>query len=391
MRGFAFTGRLGVLVLVALGAGPAVHAQPELRGSRTGTLTINYWSTAPDDRVRRAQEAILDNIELYLEGAVEVRDGQVAWKVPERTLVRTMEEVVREVLAWQGLREKVPFEGFSEEVVLLLRDVAELDERDVVRSRAGSGSALGTAERLYLLITGRIGEVVLQAGAELGYFVNRGLIEQLAATEQVPAEDVEAVLREWGSFDPEAPLRPLTIDLSADTRDALGRGDASELAPAPSRPAAGVANGALLDRVVTLLERQDQRLTTLERDVAALRGKPVEADPELAALRLPEAFDVRFGSGSAALGLNASLQLTEVMDLLTRYPQLRVVLTGHTDADGERQANLELSRQRAEAVRRFLLTSGVDGQRVLVNYVGEEQATARGAADRRVVVSFYAR
>jgi outer membrane protein OmpA-like peptidoglycan-associated protein len=79
------------------------------------------------------------------------------------------------------------------------------------------------------------------------------------------------------------------------------------------------------------------------------------------------------------------------MDLLTRYPQLRVVLTGHTDADGERQANLELSRQRAEAVRRFLLTSGVDGQRVLVNYVGEEQATARGAADRRVVVSFYAR
>jgi hypothetical protein len=45
-----------VLVLVALGAGPAVHAQPELRGSRTGTLTINYWSTAPDDRVRRAHE-----------------------------------------------------------------------------------------------------------------------------------------------------------------------------------------------------------------------------------------------------------------------------------------------------------------------------------------------
>jgi outer membrane protein OmpA-like peptidoglycan-associated protein len=213
----------------------------------------------------------------------------------------------------------------------------------------------------------------------------------LTATEQVPAEDVEAVLREWGSFDPEAPLRPLTIDLSADTRDALSRGDGSELARAPSRPVEGVANGALLDRVVTLLERQDQRLTTLERDVAALRGKPVETDPELAALRLPEAFDVRFGSGSAALGLNASLQLTEVMDLLTRYPQLRVVLTGHTDADGERQANLELSRQRAEAVRRFLLTSGVDGQRVLVNYVGEEQATARGAADRRVVVSFYAR
>jgi OOP family OmpA-OmpF porin len=68
-----------------------------------------------------------------------------------------------------------------------------------------------------------------------------------------------------------------------------------------------------------------------------------------------------------------------------------VVLTGHTDAEGERAANLQLSRSRAEAVRRYLLTSGVDGQRVLVNYVGEEQAMQRGAEDRRVVVSFYAR
>jgi outer membrane protein OmpA-like peptidoglycan-associated protein len=362
-----------------------------LRGSRTGTLTINYWSTAPDDRVRRAQEAILDNIGLYLEGAIEVRDGQVGWKVSERVVLRTMEEVVREVLAWQGLREKVPFEGFSEDVALLLRDVAELDERDVVRSRAGSGTELGAPERLYLLITNRIGEVVSQAGAELGYFVNRGLIEQLTATEQVPAEDVEAVLREWGAFDPEAPLRPLSLDLSADSRAALGAGDGSQLALAPARPAAAVSNDALLDRVVTLLERQDDRLSALERDVAALRGRPVEADPELAALRLPEAFDVRFASGSSALGLNAQLQLGEVMDLLTRYPQLRVVLTGHTDAEGERAANLQLSRSRAEAVRRYLLTSGVDGQRVLVNYVGEEQAMQRGAEDRRVVVSFYAR
>ena len=388
---FAFTGRLGVLVLVALAAGSGARAQPELRGSRTGTLTINYWSTAPDDRVRRAQEAILDNIGLYLEGAIEVRDGQVGWKVSERVVLRTMEEVVREVLAWQGLREKVPFEGFSEDVALLLRDVAELDERDVVRSRAGSGTGLGAPERLYLLITNRIGEVVSQAGAELGYFVNRGLIEQLTATEQVPAEDVEAVLREWGAFDPEAPLRPLSLDLSADSRAALGAGDGSQLALAPARPAAAVSNDALLDRVVTLLERQDDRLSALERDVAALRGRPVEADPELAALRLPEAFDVRFASGSSALGLNAQLQLGEVMDLLTRYPQLRVVLTGHTDAEGERAANLQLSRSRAEAVRRYLLTSGVDGQRVLVNYVGEEQAMQRGAEDRRVVVSFYAR
>lgn len=391
MRVFAFTGRLGVLVLVALAAGAGARAQPELRGSRTGTLTINYWSTAPDDRVRRAQEAILDNIGLYLEGAIEVRDGQVGWKVSERVVLRTMEEVVREVLAWQGLREKVPFEGFSEDVALLLRDVAELDERDVVRSRAGSGTGLGAQERLYLLITNRIGEVVSQAGAELGYFVNRGLIEQLTATEQVPAEDVEAVLREWGAFDPEAPLRPLSLDLSADSRAALGAGDGSQLALAPARPAAAVSNDALLDRVVTLLERQDDRLSALERDVAALRGRPVEADPELAALRLPEAFDVRFASGSSALGLNAQLQLGEVMDLLTRYPQLRVVLTGHTDAEGERAANLQLSRSRAEAVRRYLLTSGVDGQRVLVNYVGEEQAMQRGAEDRRVVVSFYAR
>ena len=88
---------------------------------------------------------------------------------------------------------------------------------------------------------------------------------------------------------------------------------------------------SMLERVVQLLEQQDGRLRALESGMP--RTVPNESllpsvlsDTRLMNLRLPEFIDVTFYSGSFKLGLNAQLQLNEVIELMGRYPQLRVVL-----------------------------------------------------------------
>jgi outer membrane protein OmpA-like peptidoglycan-associated protein len=77
------------------------------------------------------------------------------------------------------------------------------------------------------------------------------------------------------------------------------------------------------------------------------------------------------------------------MEILGRYPQIRVVCTGHADASGDRAPNYQLSKRRAQAVRSYLLQSGVTDDRVLLNFFGEERGRQSGSEDRRVEVTFY--
>ena len=98
---------------------------------------------------------------------------------------------------------------------------------------------------------------------------------------------------------------------------------------------------------------------------------------------------MQFYEGSTRLTLAAQLQLNEVLEYMGMHPSLRVVCTGHADVTGDRTANLNLSKRRAQAVRAHMLESGVGSTRVLLNYFGEERASNRGALDRRVEVAFF--
>ena len=154
---------------------------------------------------------------------------------------------------------------------------------------------------------------------------------------------------------------------------------------------------AMMAQIVDLLARQDERLRALEdkqlgdwarQGINPQRTTTAE-DPVLSKLNLPASFDVQFYEGSTRLTLAAQLQLNEVLEYMGMHPSLRVVCTGHADVTGDRTANLNLSKRRAQAVRAHMLESGVASTRVLLNYFGEERASNRGALDRRVEVAFF--
>ena len=98
-----------------------------------------------------------------------------------------------------------------------------------------------------------------------------------------------------------------------------------------------------------------------------------------------------FGTGTAALGQGEFDALANLAAVLKDQPDLRIVLVGHTDSVGGLQNNIALSRSRAAAVRRRLITAhGIAGDRIEAQGMGylspiaSNQTKAGRDANRRV-------
>ena len=57
--------------------------------------------------------------------------------------------------------------------------------------------------------------------------------------------------------------------------------------------------------------------------------------------------------------------LAEIVKLMLLYPELSLEIQGHTDNQGTAEHNLDLSRRRADTVRRFILLFGVGESRLV--------------------------
>lgn len=94
--------------------------------------------------------------------------------------------------------------------------------------------------------------------------------------------------------------------------------------------------------------------------------------------------DILFDTGSAVLKPAAVEQLTKVGDIVAKYGDDRVRIEGHTDAVGGAASNEELSLRRADAVKRVLLSRGVQERQLLVLGLGETRpVAANDTADGR--------
>lgn len=99
---------------------------------------------------------------------------------------------------------------------------------------------------------------------------------------------------------------------------------------------------------------------------------------------------VGFAMGSAQLTPDSRGEI-EAFAKALRSPQLaskRFIVEGHTDAIGDRDSNLKLSQERAEAVATYLRTLGVEGSRLEAKGFGFDKPlpgrSAKAAVNRRV-------
>jgi outer membrane protein OmpA-like peptidoglycan-associated protein len=106
--------------------------------------------------------------------------------------------------------------------------------------------------------------------------------------------------------------------------------------------------------------------TSLDRRyIAALSGKfsatpteaPIEykAPPKGAVPIATQHRSIYFESDSAKMSLDSRAVVDEIADFMRAYENTVVDIEGNTDSTGAREHNMDLSRQRADAVKRYLL------------------------------------
>lgn len=87
---------------------------------------------------------------------------------------------------------------------------------------------------------------------------------------------------------------------------------------------------------------------------------------------------ITFQSGTAQLSIEGKQALDELVEHLRHYPSFRIDVRGHTSDLGDSDANRELSRQRAEAVARYIrVTYNTDENRIRIRGFGGDRPLPR--------------
>ncbi|WP_086980736.1 outer membrane beta-barrel protein [Vibrio aphrogenes] len=124
-------------------------------------------------------------------------------------------------------------------------------------------------------------------------------------------------------------------------------------------------------------------------------SQPVIIKQQVQILRDWSGFDSKssgFGSNSTELSPVMKTELAATIQRLQRYPQATVEVIGHTDSVGRATYNQQLSEARAQRVADYLMSQGIERDRITVKGYGEfrpiaSNDTAQGRAfNRRVEI-----
>jgi outer membrane protein OmpA-like peptidoglycan-associated protein/tetratricopeptide (TPR) repeat protein len=103
----------------------------------------------------------------------------------------------------------------------------------------------------------------------------------------------------------------------------------------------------------------------------AVKMKPIAVGTDLAkTLNIPMNF---FDLGKATIRKSSEPQLQKIVDVLKQYPSLKLDIRSHTDSRQSAANNMVLSEKRAQSTKNWLISKGVDGNRLSAKGFGETQ------------------
>ncbi len=158
--------------------------------------------------------------------------------------------------------------------------------------------------------------------------------------------------------------------------EAAAQSQRARLAEAQARSAGASAQSA------------SERARMLERALQEMAARPTERGMVMVLQ------DVLFDLGKADLKEGGKARLQRIAQVLSQFPERRVVVEGYTDSTGSDALNQALSERRAEAVKQALVGMGVGADRIETKGYGEARPVATNSTpagrqqNRRVELVF---
>ncbi len=127
-----------------------------------------------------------------------------------------------------------------------------------------------------------------------------------------------------------------------------------------------------------------------EAGVAELQGCPAPVVPTVKEQEQLNAYakTILFATNKSNIKEQSAQTLTDIIAILKKYPDARFSIEGHTDSTGSDSYNLSLSKERANAVMRYLVNGGIAPERLESEGYGEtkpiaDNSTAAGRQQNR--------
>jgi len=214
-----------------------------------------------------------------------------------------------------------------------------------------------------------------QGPTDVRIFEDTPSLEELRAIlipESLPGASRKIILPGRDSSQPASPVQPAAAAMPAPMptpAPALVPAQAPALVPAQAQPAmpayapmpASMSAPAPMPMAVpaslATAAPAPQPIPRHDRVQAAARQVEQEAPGAVG-------FHINFAFNSSAIPRVNQPQLDRIVQLMHEVPTLVITIEGHTDAVGSADYNLDLSRQRALAVARYLVMQGVDPDRL---------------------------
>lgn len=145
---------------------------------------------------------------------------------------------------------------------------------------------------------------------------------------------------------------------------------------AKSRYVWGAAVGALAGSAIgSYMDKQEQEF----REELSDTGVSVERDGDNLRLIMPG--NITFATGSANIVSNFGPILNDVVTVLNRFDKTVLHVSGHTDNVGNDEYNQQLSLNRANSVKNYLIQHNVDARRVTTQGFGESMPVADNSTE----------
>lgn len=146
----------------------------------------------------------------------------------------------------------------------------------------------------------------------------------------------------------------------------VGKGNNTALGAIIGAAVGGVAGGFIGDR----MDRQAERI---EKEIP---GAEVTRVGEGINVIFNEDAGVYFDTNKSNVKGTSATTLDKLAGIFKEYPKSYILVEGHTDSAGPEDYNMNLSKQRAESVTKYLVAQGIGNDRFTTKWYGELQPRA---------------
>lgn len=137
----------------------------------------------------------------------------------------------------------------------------------------------------------------------------------------------------------------------------------------------GLKDGEEVNNFKTDPMKKDTDGGTVDDGVEVKRGtNPLKADDDVVKVGVPMVLEgVTFATGKADITPESAIILEQSLKTMNIYPEIAVEISGHTDNVGKKSSNVKLSQKRADSVKAWLVSKGVDPMRISTKGYGPDQ------------------